>query len=108
MPLYINHFTCIAETWPKDREGEIAAWTDMVGDAKELVEEESPVKFTGWISNSEGYVILEAESKAEIIGICAQFWPLFHNDIMEIVPTAEAGKAILEGAKLGWEKGPKS
>ncbi len=104
MPYYINHFTCSAAAWPKDRDGEIAAWTDMVGDASELVEGESPVKFTGWISNTEGYVLLEAASKAEVIGICAQFWPLFHNDIMEIVPTAEAGPAILAGAKRGWER----
>ena len=104
MPYYINHFTCNSDAWPKDRDGEIAAWTDNVGDATELVDKDGPVKFTGWTSNTEGYVLLEAESKADVIGICAQFWPLFHNDIMEIVPTHIAGPAILEGAKRGWER----
>lgn len=104
MPMYVNHFTCKADVWPKDREGEIAVWEAMVGDAKALVEEDSPVKFTGWISNTEGYVLLEAGSKAEVIGICARFWPYFHNDIMEIVPTGEAGPAILAGVKEGWER----
>ena len=104
MPMYVNHFTCNSDAWPVDREGQIAAWTDFVGDADELVEGESAVKFTGWISNTEGYVLLEAGSKAEIIEICARFWPYFHNDIMEIVPTHEAGAAILAGVKEGWKK----
>ena len=105
MPMYINHFTCNAEAWPTDREAALKAWNDMVGDADALVDEDSPVKFTGWISNTEGYVLLEADSKAEIIQVCARFWPLFHNDIMEIVPTAEAGRAILAGTSEGWQKG---
>ncbi|MCP4327237.1 MAG: hypothetical protein GY791_02210 [Alphaproteobacteria bacterium] len=104
MPMYINHFTCNAAAWPTDRDREIAAWTDMVGAADELVEGPSAVKFTGWISNTEGYVLLEADSKAEVIRLCAKFWPLFHNDIMEIVPTAEAGPAILAGTREGWER----
>ncbi len=82
---------------------QLAIWQAMVGDADTLVEKDSPVKFTGWINNTEGYVLVEAESKAEVIGICARFWPYFHNDIMEIVPTAEAGPAILAGAMEGWE-----
>ncbi len=103
MPHYINHFTCDPGVWPKDHEGEIAVWKKMVGDADQLVEEDSPVIFTGWISNTEGYVLLEADSKAEVIQVCAQFWPYFHNDIMEIVPTAEAGPAIVAGATEGWK-----
>ncbi len=104
MPMYINHFICDAASWPADHEAAVKAWTDMVGDAVDLVEKDSPVKFTGWISNSEGYVLLEADSKAEVIEVCARFWPLFHNDIMEIVPMAEAGPAIIAGTKQGWQK----
>ncbi len=104
MSIYINHFTCNASAWPIDREGEIAVWTDMIEDANELVEGDSAVKFAGWISNTEGYVLLEAGSKAEVIRLCAKFWPIFHNDIMEIVPTAVAGPAILAGATEGWKR----
>jgi hypothetical protein len=105
VPHYINHFTCDPSAWPNDHAGEIEIWKKMVGDADQLVEEDSPVIFTGWISNTEGYVLLEADTKAEVIGVCARFWPYFHNDIMEIVPTAEAGPAILAGATEGWEGG---
>jgi len=104
MPLYITHFTCQASAWPTDREREIAAWNANVSDASELVEGESAVKFSGWINNTEGYALVEAPSKTEVIRLCARFWPLFHNDIDEIVPTAEAGPAIIAGATEGWEK----
>jgi hypothetical protein len=77
----------------------------MVGDADTMVDEDGPVMFTGRINNSEGYSLLEAESKAEVMGLCAVFWPLFHNDITEIVPTSEAGPAILAGVKEGWRNG---
>ena len=83
---------------------ELQILADALEDATGLVDKDGPVKFTGWISNTEGYVLLEADTKAEVIGICAQFWPLFHNDIMEIVPVAEAAPAILAGVKKGWEK----
>ena len=102
MPTYITHFTCNYEAWPTDRDGQKAAWTKTVRDADENVKEDGPVKFIGWISNSEGYALLEAESKAEVIKVCARFWPLFHNDIMEVVPAAEAGPAIIEGVTQGW------
>jgi hypothetical protein len=105
MPMYINHFTCNPSAWPVGREEHVAAWSSMVDDADKLVEGESAVKFTGWINNTEGYVLLEADSKADVIRICAKFWPLFHNDTFEIVPTHIAGAAILAGAKEGWEKG---
>ena len=103
MSMYITRFTCNPNAWPADRQGHVAAWNNMVKDATDLVEGESPVKFSGWISNTEGYALVEASSKTEVIRLCAKFWPLFHNDIMEIVPTAEAGPAIIAGATEGWE-----
>lgn len=104
MPHYINHFICNPAAWPTDQEDAKALWEAMVGDANELVDDDSPVRFTGWISDTEGYVLLEADNKAEVIRLCARFWPYFHNDIMEIVPMAEAGAAILAGVKEGWER----
>jgi len=95
MPHYITHFTCNPDAWPTDHEKAVALWEAMVGDADKLVKQDGPVKFTGWISNTEGYSLLEAGSKAEVIGMCARFWPFFHNDVMEIVPTSEAGRSVL-------------
>ncbi|OBQ52108.1 hypothetical protein [Halodesulfovibrio spirochaetisodalis] len=103
MTMYICHFTCNPAMWPVEHEDQIRVWRSMVKDADMLVEGEGPVKFTGWISNTEGYALLEAKSKNEVIQLCARFWPYFYNDIREIVPTHEAGDAILAGAKEGWE-----
>lgn len=103
MPMYINHFTCLPDAWPVDREGQIETWRAIVGDADTLVDDPGPVKFTGWINNSEGYTIIEADSKADVMRLCAEFWPPFHNDLTEVVPTPVAGPAILAGATEGWE-----
>ncbi|MCT4534820.1 hypothetical protein [Halodesulfovibrio sp.] len=103
MSMYICHFTCNPSRWPVDRKGQVEVWKSMVKDADMLVEGEGPVKFTGWINNTEGYALIEGASKVEIIELCARFWPYFHNEILEIVPTHEAGDAILAGAKEGWE-----
>lgn len=104
MPHYINHFTTNHDAWPEDRDDLVATWKAMLGDSDTLLSSDSPVKFIGWISNTEGYVLLEADSKTEIIEVCSRFWPLFYNDIIEIVPQAEAGPAIIAGAKTGWQK----
>ncbi|MCG8583985.1 MAG: hypothetical protein MI757_04650 [Pirellulales bacterium] len=102
MAHYIAHFTCNPSAWPKGHDEEMAVWKEMVGEATDLVEGEGPVKFTGWVSNTEGYALLETDSKAEVIRLCARFWPLFHNDIQELVPVSEAGPAILAGTAEGW------
>lgn len=98
MPMYINHFKCNPSAWPADPKERLKVWKTLLGDADEMLGSEGPVKYTGWISNTEGYSLLEAETKAEIIGLCTKFWPYFHNDTMELVPNSEAGPAILAGA----------
>ena len=105
MPMYLTHFKCEPSAWPTDHEEQVKIWGTMVKDAEQMVKDESAVKFTGWINNTEGYSLLEAESKTEAIGLCAQFWPYFHNEIMELVPTSEAGPAVLAGATKGWQSG---
>jgi hypothetical protein len=93
----LPHFTCNYEAWPTDKAGQKTAWTKIIRDTADNVREGGPVKFIGWVSNTEGYALLDANSKADVIKICVRFWPLFHNDIMEMVPTVEAGDAILAG-----------
>ena len=102
MPTYLTHFACNYEAWPTDQNGQEAAWTKMIKDANDNVKQGGPVKFIGWANNTEGYALLEAGSKAEVIRLCARYWPLFHNEIIELVPNAEAGDAILTGVAEGW------
>lgn len=104
MAHYIAHFSCNASAWPSDHDDEMAIWKEMVGEATDLASSGGPVKFAGWTSNTEGFALLEAESKAEVIRLCARFWPMFTNDIREVVPIAEAGPAILAGTAEGWKR----
>ncbi len=103
MPTYITHWTCDPGEWPTQRSDLICMWNEMLAEGEDDLEV-GTVKFAGWISNSEGYGIVDAKSKADVIRLCAKFWPMVHNDINEIVPLNEAAPAILEGTKAGWEK----
>ena len=105
MPVYLTHFKCNPSAWPIDHEAQVKVWSEMVKESAQLVKDESAVKFSGWINNTEGYALVEAESKTEVIPLCAQFWPYFHNEIMELIPTSEAGPAILAGTTKGWQAG---
>ncbi|MEM8575321.1 MAG: hypothetical protein AAGF48_11880 [Pseudomonadota bacterium] len=101
MAMYLTHFKCNYEAWPTDHDAQKAAWSKMIEDANGNVEA-GTVSFVGWANNTEGYALLEAASKADVIEICARYWPMFHNEIIELVPGAEAGKAILKGVSEGW------
>lgn len=101
MATYLTHFTCNYEVWPSDQAAQKAAWASVIEDADANVRNGS-VNFIGWANNTEGYALLEAGSKAEVIEICARFWPMFHNEIIELVPAVDAGKAILKGVSEGW------
>jgi hypothetical protein len=60
MPTYLTHFTCNCEAWPTDKDGQKTAWTKIIRDTADNVREGGPVKFIGWVSNTEGYVALYA------------------------------------------------
>ncbi|MCP4329102.1 MAG: hypothetical protein GY791_11765 [Alphaproteobacteria bacterium] len=72
----------------------------MLTEGKDDVEA-GTVRFAGWVNNSEGYGIVEAPSKTDVIRLCAELWPMVHNDINEIVPLREARSAIIAGTKEG-------
>ncbi|MEM9222722.1 MAG: hypothetical protein AAGB11_10005 [Pseudomonadota bacterium] len=102
MPTYITHWKCEPQEWPTDRASLIRIWNEMLTEG-DVDLQLGTVKFAGWVSNSEGYGIVEAASKADVIQLCAKFWPMVHNDIMEIVPSKEAGVAIVAGTEEGWD-----
>ncbi len=57
-----------------------------------------------WTSNTEGYAILEAPSKATAVGVATPFFPFFSQEILEVVPWEEAIGAILASAKAAAEQ----
>jgi len=48
-----------------------------------------------WISSSEGYARVEADSAAGALAICAMFFPMFTQEVQELVPWDVAKNTIL-------------
>jgi hypothetical protein len=57
------------------------------------------IKELGWITPQDGHAIFEADSKDSVLGMVHGFFPLYSQEIHEVV-TWEAGKkAILDSAR---------
>ena len=95
---YIIRFKTNADAWPADPAEVLALWEGVVGGGSALIEG-GTLQEISWTSGLEGYAIMEASSKDAVIGVTTPFFPLFDQEIDEVVPWAEATSAILSGAK---------
>ena len=102
MPRYIVHFAANPSAWPNDPSEVVTCWQAALGGGNQLLEQ-GLVDEIGWVSNVEGYGLLEADSKATVIGLVNGFFPFFSQEIMELVPHGEAGAAHVAGAKMAAE-----
>ncbi len=98
MAKYIIRFKTNADAWPADPAEVLALWEAVVGGGSALIES-GTLEEISWTSGLEGYAIMEASSKDAVIGVTTPFFPLFDQEIDEVVPWAEATSAILSGAK---------
>ena len=53
----------------------------------------------GWFTPQEGYGVFEADSKAAVLAMVQGFFPLYTQDIREIVSWESGKNAILESAR---------
>jgi len=53
----------------------------------------------GWVTPQEGYAIFEAGSKAAVLGMVQGFFPLYTQEVHEVVPWEEGRTAILDNAR---------
>ena len=76
----------------------LALWEGVIAGAEALLESGtlSEINFT---SNMAGYTTLDAPSKEAAIEVGAAFFPLFSQEIDEVVPWVEAKAALLAGAR---------
>ncbi len=98
MAKYIIRFKTNPEAWPTDPAEVFALWEGVVGAGTALLEGGTLAEIS-WTSTLEGYAIMEASSKDAALGVATPFFPLFNQEIDEVVPWAEATSAILAGAK---------
>ena len=98
MPTYLIHFKANPSAWPSDPAAVVALWEAVMAGANQLLEQ-GVVEQIGWVNNTEGYALHEADSKAGVLQTVAAFYPLFSQDVMEFTPHTEAVTAIVAGAK---------
>ena len=98
MAKYIINYQANPAAWPVDPAERLALWEGVIAGAQALLDSGtlSEINFT---SNLAGYTTLEAASKAAAVEIGAAFFPLFTQEILEVLPWDEAKAAILAGAQ---------
>ena len=98
MAKYIIRFQANPEAWPADPADVLALWEEVIGSGNALLED-GTVAEINWTSDRAGYAIMESSLKDAVLGVTTPFFPLFNQEIDEVVPWAKATSAILDSAK---------
>ncbi len=94
MPTYQIHFKANPALWPTDPQENLALWEQTVQGADAMLET-GAMKDLYFISATEGYVCVEADTKAAAVAVAAAFFPNWTQEIQELVPWEQAKDAIL-------------
>ena len=98
MATYQVHFWANPTQWPSDPKQLLALW-EQTAQAVDALVETGAMQPPQYITASEGYVRLDADSKSAAIALVAPFFPNWSTDIDELVPWDQAKKAILGAAR---------
>ena len=88
-----------ASAWPTDRKQILAITEGVVAGADQLIKT-GAVKEIGWFTTEAGYAILEANSKEAVLQTVAPYFPLYSQDIQEIVSWEKGKEALLAAARM--------
>jgi hypothetical protein len=99
MSKYMILFKANPSAWPSDPKQVLAIWEGAMAGTERLLKE-GQLKEVGWFTNSEGYAIVESESKDKVLEIVNHFFPFFSQEIHEIVPWDRAKEALLSSARM--------
>ncbi len=94
MATYQLHFQANPTLWPTDPQQLLALWEQVFQAADALIET-GAMQAPHFVSNTEGYVLVEADSKSAALAVAAPFFPNWTNEIDELVPWNDAKEAIL-------------
>ena len=98
MPRYIIRFKANPAAWPTDPAALVGIWEGVIAGGNRLLAD-GTLSEIGWISNTEGYALLQAPSKDVALGVATPFFPFFSQEIDEAVPWEKGAAAILGGAR---------
>jgi hypothetical protein len=94
MATYQLHFQANPSLWATDPQQLLASW-EQTFQAADALMESGAMQAPNFISSTEGYVLVDADSKSAALAVAAQFFPNWTNEIDELVPWDEAKEAIL-------------
>lgn len=97
MSRYLILFEAENSLFPTDLKELLHLWEGILAGADQLFN--LGMKDLGWFSPREGYAIIEAESKAKLLGLVSAFFPLYNQEIREIASHAEAKEELLASAR---------
>ena len=98
MATYQVHFQANPAQWPTDPQQFLAVW-EQTAQAVDALIETGAMQAPNYITPSEGYVRLDADSKSAAIALVAPFFPMWSTEIDELVPWEQAKEAILGAAR---------
>ena len=98
MSRYLVLWKANPSAWPTDPK-QLADILDGVTGAGSAMLASGAIAELGWLTPQEGYAVFEADSKAAVLGMVQGFFPLYTQDIHEIVPWEEGRTAILDSAR---------
>jgi hypothetical protein len=99
MSKYMILYKAIPSAWPTDPKQVLAIWEGVISGSDQLFKE-GQLKEVGWFTNTEGYAIVESDSKDKVLGIVNHFFPFYSQEIHEIVPWEKAKEALLASARM--------
>jgi hypothetical protein len=98
MPRYMVSWKANSSVWPTDPKEKLAVLEGAFGGGDQLLETGAAAEIS-WLTPEEGYVILEADSKASALGMVQGFFPYYSQDVREAVSWEDAKKAMLDSAR---------
>ena len=103
MAIYQIHFKANPALWPTGPKEKLAISEGAFQGADDLLAA-GAMQEVCWVSASEGYARVEANSAAGALAICAMFFPMFTQEIQELVPWNVAKEAILGAVRQAVEQ----
>jgi hypothetical protein len=98
MASYLVLWHANSASWPTDPKQVLQALEAATAGGDMLLKS-GGAKALGWLSAESGYAIFEADSKAAAIGMVQPFFPMFSQEVLEIVPWDAGKDAILTSAR---------
>ena len=94
MSIYQIHFKANPALWPSDPKENLAMWETAWAGAEAMIAS-GAMHDLCFVSASEGYCRVTADAATAALSICATHFPMFTQEIQELVPWDLAKDTIL-------------